>query len=198
MKENLTIKEELLTLSPAVANQPQTTPFEVPNGYFLDFPKKIMQKIDYQFVENEELLPQSLKQLKGKNPFYVPSGYFEKISPFKTPVQPKVIQIASWQKAIRILVAASVVGLLLLIINLDQDEARNVSENETVFESTKLDETTLEGYLKEAEVMETYLDKPMVLQDAETTLIDIDLQTISEKLTEISEKDISLYLEQAG
>lgn len=198
MKENPTIKEELLTLSPAVANLPQSSPFEVPQGYFLDFPKKIMQKIENQLIEKEEPLPIFLQELKKQNPFEVPAGYFDQISPFQLPKETKVVSIFRWQKAVRILAAASIVGILFFAINLENNEVKNEGSNIASVETSNIEETALEGYLKEIDVMDTEFDKSVVLQDAETTLIDIDLQTISEKLTEISEKDISLYLEQAG
>jgi len=83
-------------------------------------------------------------------------------------------------------------------VNLENSEVKNEGSNTASVETSNIEETALEGYLKEIDIMDTEFDKSVVLQDAETTLIDIDLQTISEKLTEISEKDISLYLEQAG
>ncbi len=198
MKEEISIQEELLQISLAVANQPKTTPFEVPQGYFLDFSQKIIQKIDNQSIEVDEPLPIVLEQLKNENPFLVPPGYFDRVSPFKVTHEPKVIKISIWRKYAKVVVAASVVALLLLAINLKQDQPIEMTNDSIALETNDLEASSMEGFLNEVEIPDAEFDKAVVLQDAETTLVDIDLQTIKEKLTEISEKDISFYLEQAG
>lgn len=198
MKEEITTIQELLEISPAVANQPKSNLFEVPGGYFSNFPQRILKRIEVQSLEGDQPLPSILEELKNENPFSVPEGYFKQFSPFKATSETPVVQLSVWKKATRILVAACVAGLIMLVINLNENQPKDFTGTSVSVEAANIPESTLEGYLNDLELIDNELDKTVVLQDVETILIDIDLQTISEVLKEISENDISLYLEQAG
>lgn len=198
MKEEITTIQELLEISPAVANQPKSNPFEVPGGYFSNFPQRILEGIELQSLADDQPLPSTLEKLKNENPFSVPEGYFKQFSPFEATSGTPVVQLSVWKKATRILVAACVAGLIMLVINLNENQPKDLTGTSVSVEAANIQESTLEGYLNDLELIDNELDKTVVLQDVETILIDIDLQTISEVLKEISENDISLYLEQAG
>ena len=63
------ISEELRSLSAVVAAISRQTPYEVPEGYFLDLPARVLLKVGGQHVRGQE----EYKPLT----FSVPEGYFE-------------------------------------------------------------------------------------------------------------------------
>lgn len=87
MTHDSDIETELSVLSPMLANMEKSDIFSVPDGYFNDFPTRILEQIKLQeseagsavLAEIGELSP-VLAALKGKNVFEVPVDYFQTFS----------------------------------------------------------------------------------------------------------------------
>src|SRR5947199_1417617 len=73
METNNTILIELKEISPVVAALPAQHPFDIPAGYFDNFPARVMSLIKRE----EDQLPLILKNNNKFTPFAVPENYFE-------------------------------------------------------------------------------------------------------------------------
>jgi len=72
------ISEELTSLSQHVAQLPKNTPFALPNGYFDNFPARLMDSTQHE-APKQELIEHSplLQSLKQHNPYTIPEGYYQ-------------------------------------------------------------------------------------------------------------------------
>jgi hypothetical protein len=73
MENRKNIINELMELSPVLAQNNPVTPYEVPQGYFENLPEAILSRV--QTGEASPVLP-AIKQ----NPYSVPTGYFENLA----------------------------------------------------------------------------------------------------------------------
>jgi hypothetical protein len=82
MKRNPEIGQELLGLSPAVANLSARMPFHVPEGYFELFPERMLDLLKAEHELYPETVNTSVFDVKTgvSGPFMVPNGYFEGLS----------------------------------------------------------------------------------------------------------------------
>ncbi len=82
MKRNPEIGQELLGLSPAVANLSARMPFHVPEGYFELFPGRMLDLLKAEHELDAETVNDTVFESKPviSGPFRVPNGYFEGLS----------------------------------------------------------------------------------------------------------------------
>jgi len=82
MKRNPEIGQELLGLSPAVANLSARMPFHVPEGYFELFPERMLDLLRAEHEFDIESAKSTIFDAKTdiSAPFMVPDGYFEGLS----------------------------------------------------------------------------------------------------------------------
>lgn len=73
MENRTPILDELQSIAPAVAHNPQT-PYQVPAGYFEGLAGQMLQ-----LVKAEDMVPPVLQQAVN-NPYTVPPGYFEQLA----------------------------------------------------------------------------------------------------------------------
>jgi len=78
MTPDLNIENELRELAPALVGKQSLLPYEVPVGYFEQFPQRMLQLAKQDDVKEEiEVISPLLAGLSKKMPFTVPEGYFE-------------------------------------------------------------------------------------------------------------------------
>ncbi len=78
MTPNLNIENELREFAPALVGKQSPLPYEVPVGYFEQFPQRMLQLAKQDDVKEEiEVISPLLAGLSKKMPFTVPEGYFE-------------------------------------------------------------------------------------------------------------------------
>lgn len=192
MAINRNIQDELNTISQTVANlDGSTNPFALPSDYFTHFPQKMMQIIDSHELENQEPnYSELLGSLKKKNPLQVPPGYFNEFS-VEIPISaPKVVsmQPRNW---IAYAAAACIGGLIFGLIYLSNQQPKQLT-----LASQSISNETIESYLDENEVMEESFKEIEFDTTDELAFVDVSASTISELLKDISDTDISGFLEQ--
>ncbi len=78
MTPDLNIENELRELAPTLVGKQSSLPYEVPVGYFEQFPQRMLQLAKQDDVKEEiEVISPLLAGLSKKMPFTVPEGYFE-------------------------------------------------------------------------------------------------------------------------
>lgn len=82
MSTRITILNELKEISPEVAKIPVTNPYQVPQGYFEEFARKVMMRIKTEGLsakEELETISPLLSGLSKQMPFAAPVGYFKNL-----------------------------------------------------------------------------------------------------------------------
>jgi len=125
-------KDELNFLSPLLGNISKETPYRVPAGFFQSLSEDVLKRISEQedhlhkasvgqtSEEEIESLSPLLSGLKNKNPYSVPTGYFETLGTkvvrkdsFGEKQEAKVISITR-RKWYRLAAAAVVIGIVVI------------------------------------------------------------------------------------
>ncbi|GAB2679825.1 hypothetical protein GCM10027036_37480 [Flavihumibacter cheonanensis] len=78
MMPDLNIENELRELAPALVGKQSPLPYEIPVGYFEQFPQRMLQLVKQAEAKEEiAVISPLLAGLSKKMPFTVPEGYFE-------------------------------------------------------------------------------------------------------------------------
>ena len=124
------MQEELINISPLLADFPKTFPLSAPTGYFEQLPEQILQKITVQ--EELESISPLLAGLSKESPLSVPAGYFEQLTAnVLAEIKPaKVIPIRYYLKWA---VAACLIAIIstgtLFFIQQQQQVAKPLNDN---------------------------------------------------------------------
>ena len=124
------MQEELINISPLLADLPKTFPLSAPTGYFEQLPEQILQKITVQ--EELESISPLLAGLSKESPLSVPAGYFEQLTAnVLAEIKPaKVIPIRSYLKWA---VAACLIAIIstgtFFFIQQQQQVAKPLNDN---------------------------------------------------------------------
>lgn len=197
------ISEELTSLSQHVAQLPKNTPFTVPNGYFDNFPARLMDTIQHEAPEQEliELSP-LLKSLKHENPYTIPEGYFSDLKVDIPRDQVPVVGLFSVRSWIKYAAAACLIGIIATVFFVSKTEnappLASLSKEPETFQH-KVSPDAIALYLEEMDnlsVAETTENEQV--ETTNNLLVDMSSETIKEILQEIPDKDISLYMDQDG
>jgi hypothetical protein len=193
LKDPNHIQIELSSISKTLAELPQNTPFVVPEGYFTDFSSIILDRIYSENIDNQELSP-LLLSLRKENPFVLPDNY---IVNFKAPIpaeQARIVPMFSLNKVLKYAVAAAILGIITtfaVLQNKTEDPSGLAkSENESLISA---DAFAL--FLSESEIVEDAESQQAEIEESGSLLVNLDSKAISEILTEISENEISTYLD---
>lgn len=190
MSTSKDIFSELNAISPAVAEIKALPVFTVPEGYFDDFPSKMMElvkKNDRSELDAElESISPFLAGLEKKNPFTVPEGYFSSVKVPMEVLEPKTAKIVSFNSRARfrtLMAAASIVAVLGVGIWLFQMNPKPAAKiNDTTLninsELPKLSANEITNYL-DSLPEEINLD-PISLAGVE----EIDLDKVMENINE--------------
>jgi len=197
------ISEELTSLSQHVAQLPKNTPFALPNGYFDNFPARLMDSTQHE-APKQELIEHSLllQSLKQHNPYTIPEGYFNH---FKVDIQKNqalVVRMFSLRSWAKYAAAACLLGTIATVFFVSKTEnaiplASRSKEPETFQQKVSPDAIAM--YLEEMDNLS--LVEPTENEQIETgsnLLVDMNSETIQEILQEIPDIDISLYMDQNG
>ena len=194
MKDPNHIQLELSTISHTLAELPKSAPIVVPAGYFTDFSSRILDRIHSENIDNQELSP-LLLSLRKENPFVAPDNY---IANFKAPIpaeQAKVVTMFNLKRVLKYAAAAAIVGIIttFAVLQNKTEDAGGMAktENESIISA---DAFAL--YLSESEIVEDAESQQAEMEESGSLLVNLDSKAISEILTEISENEISTYMDQ--
>ncbi len=205
MLDRIHIINELNTLSPVVAKLPFSPVFTVPEGYFTQFPEKLMQKIkkqgDSEVVSELEEISPLLASLQRKTPFSVPDGYFSDFSSTLYPeseIQTAPVISMVRAKRMKIFYAAAaiaaIVGLSSLFFAMNDHKPTIQDQVNVVAELPKLDVSEMNLYLQSSP--EFVQAEPLSLAGLE----DIDFEGVindlnDEELKQFVNENPSLHIE---
>lgn len=190
MSTSKDIFSELKNISPAVAEIPALPVFTVPEGYFDQFPSKMMdlvKKNDRSEVEAElESISPVLAGLEKKNPFTIPEGYFSSTVIPIPDLEPKTAKLVGFNPRPRfrtLMAAASIIGVLglgtwLFLMTQPSETRINDSTLNINSELPKLSANEMTNYLDS--LPEEINLEPISLAGVE----DIDLDKVMENINE--------------
>jgi hypothetical protein len=192
MKDHQTIQSELSAISPLLAEMPKSNPFVAPDGYFNQFSKRILSKIDEQVTEKEELSP-LLQSLKKENPFSVPPAYLQEFKVNVTPKEAKVIPLFNLKAVLKYAAAAAVVGIIVTFATLffSNQEKRSMA---STTEEAVISADAFDLFLSETASIEGQQTEAFE-EESQSLLVQMDAKMVSEILTEIPENEISTYID---
>lgn len=179
---------------------PKESPMGIPQGYFEHFSENLLKKIRLEENAHNELetLAPSLIPLRSENPFSVPEGYFNSFETSISIPKRKIVRIFDIKQIVRYAVAASIIGLMFFVFK-GTDKLPD-SDNQTLASNSKAAELSIEA-------MSTYLNEPATQVEAPENeelasndanlLVNIDKETVSMVLAEVSENDIEQFLNQS-
>jgi hypothetical protein len=191
LKDQKSILPELNEISRIVADQSQHTPFEAPEGYFLTFSGRLLQRINSQNTVQEELSP-LLTALQKENPFTLPPNYLSEFKVHVATEEAKVVPLFRLKTVLKYAVAASIIGIIATFVTL-------FSKNE---EQSMMAKTTNNEVIS-SDAYATFLNETAVFEESEeddieqttSVLVQMDANLISEILKEIPENEISTYMD---
>ena len=203
MPSFINISEELTSLSQQVAQLPKNTPFTVPNGYFDNFPVRLMDAIQHEATAQEliELSP-LLTSLKHENPYTISEGYFNNLKVQMPRNEAAVVRMNIFGSWAKYAVAACLLGIIATVFFVSKTENEkplaDMSKEAETFQH-KFSPDAIAMYLEEMDnlfVAETNENEGV--NTSSNLLVDLSRETIKEILQEIPDKDISLYIDQDG
>jgi hypothetical protein len=213
MKRNPEIGQELLGLSPAVANLSARMPFHVPEGYFELFPERMLDLLraehEFEIASSKSTIFDAKTTISG--PFMVPDGYFEGLSANilnkikENSAEPaklisgqkqtaRVISLGSRKKWLNYAAAAVITAFLAGAIYLYSTISGNdipVSSQPLSFVE-KLEKDSLQV---SPEALSSFLDQTDGLVESEVFEMDVDSIGQNLAILEINEMDIRTILE---
>jgi hypothetical protein len=198
MKRRKDIQDELIEISPELANLNVSNPYKVPAGYFDNLAEAIMLRIKTQGEESakEELenISPLLGGMKKTMPFSVPEGYFEKLSP-EIPKQARVVSLKAG-KLFKYAAAAVTIGLITvmawffiktpsglnngLAINNDSTTVNQIQNN-----FKNISDSEIAGYIDN-----------VGMNNIENETADLNDEDVQLMLADVSDKELEKYLEQ--
>lgn len=186
------IQNELINISPLLADIPKTFPLSAPADYFEQLPEQIRHKITVQ--EELENISPLLAGLSKEVPFSVPAGYFGQLSANVHSAIKPAAKVIPMRSRLKWAVAAGLIAIIsagtLFFMRQNQPAQTVVSEN------------TLAGVSDQAIV--DYLQTHMDAFDKEEllSLASLNIETASTvplpETGEMSAEAIRKYLENTG
>lgn len=180
-------------------NFPSSTPYSIPEDYFANFPKIILQKVvTYQgqanevFEEMEEIAP-LLNTISKKQVYSIPPGFFDKIEIPAGRIkkqESKVVSINRWSKFSRLSAAAVITSLLAVgvytITGISFTTYRNRNAKNEVKNLSKEEIVNFLKSTSSENVTSAYKNKSK------------NENAIKSSLKEISDKEIQQFLKETG
>ena len=193
--------EEIKIISPLLGKLDKKLPFNMPGGYFEEFPGDVMAGVNAIEYVNRELETSSstFNDLRDKNVFEVPQGYFdhladELLAKAKDKQTGRIFHLAPARKIIRYAVAALLAGVISVSawIFFHDRPTLNAAADLTGIEKISDDE------------METYLESSSVAPAESNTELnsiasfDLKEEDVKELLADVSDEELQEYLDQQG
>lgn len=201
------VSGELQSLSPLLSGISRNTPYEVNQEYFNDFSTNVLAGANaIDFVNSElENLPGFLEDIKHKQTYTIPKGYFEalpdaifkelKIEQATAPTQAKVIKGNFSNKIFRYAAAAAIIGFMFIAGWLfwgGKQVAPNGGNIASIEKEVKaVSDSDLNNFVEK-----NTLGGSLALYTDSTQLADDDVRYM---LADVSDADLQQYLyEQTG
>ena len=183
IKQEEGIYEELKIVSPAIAAISKENIFEVPQGYFNALPVSILNKINQAESVQEELkiISPAIAAISKENIFEVPQGYFKNLQQnILQTIQPaaKVVYMQRRSSLLKYAAAAMVTGALALGVYKYSDKAIVGTQVALVENVKPVAAITLDPSIEKGKSM--------------------DDKQFTESLNNLSEEEITQYLEKNG
>ena len=195
---NREIHTELKELAPGFPQGIPEASLGVPQDYFRDFSERLMSRIQAETLENETISP-ILQELKGEQPFHVPSGYFEGFQPRIH--SGKVVLLPTYTRLKMVLkyaAAACLIGIIITFVTLNSNQkATGEAESASLQTGQEISEGAFVEYFEDWDQNEAEEDEESV-EKSTNLLVDINTLTINELLSEMGENEIKYYMQYAG
>jgi hypothetical protein len=180
---------------------------DVPKGYFDDLSSNILASIDsFKNNREDELLSITpvLSEISKEIPYYMPTNYFEN---FKVPnkesiEEPKVakfISITNRMVWLRVAIAASVIGILLVGAIVYSNKGKNDENNYASYKNVDI-----KSSIKKIsdEDLEKYLNNDYIASNTEMIILDDgdapDAPSVEQKVESVSDNDLEQYLQDVA
>ncbi len=196
---------ELKALSPLLSSISKTTPFTAPEGYFTELADNLVSGVKAIDFVKEELEAPILNDLKHRQVYTVPSGYFEafpsllmkKINSGKTA---PVVKMQPVRRVLQFAVAAAVVAIMVLGVVF---YSGNQQPDSTVSAALPADSIATQNISKlpDEAIMEYVEHEGMLMADNNVLLtgaMEMDEEDMRELLNDISIDELNRYAEVHG
>lgn len=192
-------KEELEIISPLLGQLKKSLPFNLPAGYFEEFPNDIMAGVNAIDYVNRELETSSatINDLKDKNVFNVPEGYFSKLPEellIKAKGQHKgnVFRLMAARKVMRYAVAALLAGAVSISAWIFFRDNQSVRPAADVAGIEKISNEEMENYLDVSSIASA--DNNTDVNNVASS--DLEDEDVKELLADVSDEELQKYLDQ--
>ncbi len=191
------ISSELSDISKTVAELPFKPVFTVPDGYFDEFPLKMMEKIreteDLDVDSELEMISPLLASLNRKTPFTVPEGYFSQLepqmeqAPAKVVVMHKTSRLRIWWAAAAITAVLGFFSWFYIINSNNNSEGLKAVSFSISAELPTLSETEISSYLEAT---------PEPIQIEPISLAGVQEADLDAIMNEISESELQQFINE--
>lgn len=192
-------KEELNIISPLLDRMEKTVPFNLPAGYFDEFPGDVMAGVHAIDYVNRELETSSMtiNDLKDKNVFQVPEGYFSNLSEqlltkVKGRQKGKVFHLMPVKKVIRYAAAALIAGIVSVGAWTFFRENASINQAAEISGIEKISNAEMERYLETSSVAPAESNTEV----NSVTSSDLKDEDMQELLADVSDEELQEYLDQ--
>lgn len=193
-------KEELKIISPLLGQIEKAVPFSLPNGYFEEFPGDVMAGVNAVEYVNRELETSSatINDLKNKNVFKVPEGYFNNLSEellikIKDQQKGRVFHLMPVKKVIRYAAAALLAGVISVSAWIFFQNSRSVDQaTADITGIEKISNAEMENYLETSSVASADGNT----EGNSVASSDLKEEDMQELLADVSDEELQEYLDQ--
>jgi len=175
-------------------------PFSTPENYFQQFSTNMLEKIKSSENAHDELVEISpgLLSLKSENPFKVPENYFNNFESSISTQTHKFVPFFSIKHFIQYAAAACIIGIVFFVYRGMDNKNELVQQNLAVNAKTsELSTESLNKYLIESDIQIDVPENEELASNDVNLLVNINKETVSTVLSEISENDIKQFLSQS-
>ena len=175
--------------------------FSLPEGYFEGLSDSILARVSVLSNDLGDELYSTipvLKTISNQLPYQVPEGYFEnhaiKSQSTEQPQVARVVSIRSMRIWLRMAVAASVVGIILLAAtNLyHKDNSNSYASYKSVDLNKSVNNLSDDDLIK-------YLDNDYIASNTETIILDDGAApSIEQDAQDVTDKDLTQYLKESS
>lgn len=172
--------------------------FNVPEGYFDDLSENILSSIKNNKADGLAFVAPVLQTISKQVPYQVPEGYFENLQVDKkksveVAKEAKVVSITKRIIWLRIAVAASIIGLIVL--------GASISSNKNSENYASYKNVDLKNSVKKVsdEDLEKYLNNDYIASNTDMIILDDgDAPDVEQKIQSVPDEDLRQYLQDAS
>ncbi|MEJ7769750.1 MAG: hypothetical protein WKF89_18165 [Chitinophagaceae bacterium] len=192
-------QEELEIISPLLGKLGKEVPYDLPSGYFDEFPGDVMSGVNAIDYVNHELESASshLNDLRNKNVFTVPEGYFnqlaqEMLNRVKQTQKGPLIRLFPSKNIFRYSVAALLAGIISVSAWLFIQDSKPVSPSTDLTGIEKISDDEIVSYLENSSVSPAEGNG----ESGSFASFELKVEDVKEMLADVPDEELQLYLEQ--